>query len=685
MTKAFYKRFFILVFSVFAVTRIQAQAEIANELVALANEMFQFGDYNDALEIYKQAIEFDEDNVEANFMAGRCYLKTTAYKANSVDHFLFVYNKNEEYNNMLLYYIAEGYRFDYEFDLAIEYFTKFENELNVNYRWFGDKDVEALKLRAAKRIRECQNAKKFTKVKKKISITNLGDVVNSEDMDYAPTLNLNEDILIFTSRRAGTTGGLKDVDNLYFEDIWVSYLENGEWTYPKNMGDVVNSESHDSNIGLSPDGKTLFIYKSDNGGDIYASKQKGDKWSKPKPFEKFINTTESETSICISSDDKYMFYSSSKEGGIGGLDLYMSVKDEKGKWTDPTNVGLTINTEFDEESPSFHAESKTLYFSSVGHNSMGNYDIFKSTYDESNETWTTPENLGYPINTTDSDIFLAVSTDGKKGYYSSFKKDSRGGNDIYIIDHIDEISEVDTTEEDSAEPIDTIVESEIDTTEIVAKNPINKEKIAKAPQEVTLEIVVTAPGSNIPLPAHFKIIEKASSHVVDDLFLENGVYTKTFTNFVDKEYIIEANAKGYLYQTDKIVVPNQVDEPTEIKHRLPLRNFEKNTEYVFRNIYFEFDKFTLKPESSLELENIYAILKKDQSLKIKIDGHTDKIGSHEYNMYLSQNRANAVKKYLLSKGIQASRIESVGYGETKPMASDDFIELNRRTVFVLKD
>lgn len=685
MTKAFYRQFFILVISVLSIVKVNAQAEIANELVALANEMFQFGDYNDALEIYKQAIEFDEENIEANFMAGRCYLKTTAYKANSVDHFLFVKEKNDEYNAKLLYYIAEGYRFDYEFDEAIKYYKEFAQLLNVCRECVSGLDVPEWKKRTEKKIQECSNAKEFTAAKKKISITNLGDAVNSEDMDYAPTVNLEEDMIIFTSRRAGTTGGRKDVDNLYYEDIWFSTKENGEWTYPKNMGDAVNSDNHDSNIGLTPDGNTLFIYQADNGGDIYASSFKKGKWSKPKPFEKFINTEASETSICMSSDGNILFYSSSKEGGIGGLDLYMSKKDSKGKWSDPENLGDVINTEFDEESPSYHADSKTLYFSSIGHNSMGGYDIFRTVYNEEENTWSEPENLGYPLNTTDSDIFLAVSADGKKGYYSSFKKDSRGGNDIYVINQIDEILDAEEEPEEAPEPIDTV--EAVDTLIAQVEEPIIDEEPVS--EEVKgnnkLIVTVTAPGSQEALPAHFKIIEKESNHVIDDLFLESGVYEHVFENFVDKEFIIEANAEGYLYQTDKVLIEVSTEEMRVKEVRLPLREMKTNKEFVFRNIYFDFDNFTLRPESGLELENMYALLKEKENLSIQIEGHTDKIGSHDYNMYLSQQRANAVRKYLLNKGIDASRVTSIGYGETKPMASDDFIDLNRRTVFVLKD
>ena len=705
MIKIFYKRFFLVLFLLVSIHRVQAQAEIAKELIALANEMFTFGDYNDALEIYKQAIEFDPENIEAHFMAGKCYLKTTAYKANSVDHFLFVMEKNKEYNNMLQYYIAEGLRFDYSFDEAIKYYKEFEEEVNVNYRWFADKDTDLLKLKAAKKIKECENAKLLTKEKKRISITNLGDAVNCEHMDYAPTLNANEDMLIFTSRRDGTTGGLKDNDNMYFEDIWVSYLKDGDWTYPENMGSVVNSNNHDSNLGLSPDGKTLFIYKIDNHGDIYASRKKGDKWSKPKPFEKFINTAEGkESSICLSTDGNYLFYSSTKSGGMGKSDLYMSKLDEKGKWTEPVNLGNVINTEFEEESPSFHAESKALYFSSVGHNSMGNFDIFRSFYDEASNTWTEPENLGYPLNTTDSDIFLTISSDGKKGYYSSFKKDSRGGNDIYIVDNIDEIMDAEEAPEEPIdstpeEPIDTIVIEPTDTPLAVIDEPIEDPieepiedttttvaEVEPDPKQIKLIVTVTAPGSTTPLPANFKIIEKESNHIIDELFLESGTYTTTFSNFVDKVYLIEANAEGYLYQTDNITINIGEDSPTEVTVKLPLREKVMNRAYVFRNIYFDFDRSSLRPESSIEIDNILAELNNNPNYKIVIEGHTDNIGSHDYNMQLSQNRANSVKKSLIKKGVDSSRITAIGYGETKPMGSnEDFADLNRRTVFILKD
>lgn len=442
-------------------------------LVDLADEMFTFGDYEDALGLYLQAIEENPENVRGQYQSGECYLRTTSGKSKAINHFLSAYELDPEFSNMILYKIGESYRFAHQFEQAIDFYDKFKEEIAINRRLFEGRDTDELNKRCERRIYECENAKTYLSNPVKVKIENLGDQINSEHTDYAPVLTADENTLIFTSRRAGGVGILKDSDNKYFEDLWMATKNGEEWNEPKNIGEVINTGTHESNLGLSSDGSRLYIYKTENSGDIYYSEKKSGKWTKPKSLGKPINTEHKEISAFETSDGKQLFISSDRPGGIGKADIYVCQKDDKGKWGEPTILSNSINTEMDEEGPFYDVNSNTLYFSSKGHNGMGGFDLYRSVYDNGTKEWSEPENLGYPINSTDDDLYFIMGADGKTGYYSSFKLDSRGENDIYKIYPLDGsvvVEEPEIIEEPE------IVEA-IDTTEIIEETPISETEV----------------------------------------------------------------------------------------------------------------------------------------------------------------------------------------------------------------
>jgi predicted transcriptional regulator YdeE len=302
-------------------------------LVELADEMFEFGDFEDALGLYLQATFDNPQNVRAHYMAGRCYLRTTSEKPESVEYFKKAYELNPAVSNRIFFQIAEGYRFGGEFDDAIIYYNKYKHELETDRRAFAGMDVDEEINKAERRIKASENAKVFIQNPVNVNITNLGSTVNSVYQDYAPQVSQDGNTLIFTSKRSGTTGGLKDNTNNFYEDIWISVKKDGEWTTPENMGEPVNSTFHDSNIGLSPDGNILYIYKNEGRGDIYYSERKNGEWKKPKPLKE-INTEHKELSVNHTVDGK-LYFASGRPGGPGGTDIYVSIKDKKGNWGDP--------------------------------------------------------------------------------------------------------------------------------------------------------------------------------------------------------------------------------------------------------------------------------------------------------------------------------------------------------------
>lgn len=708
--------FYISIVVTFSVT-IQAQAQTDRVLVELADEMYEFGDYEDALGIYLQALEENPVNLRANFMAGRSYLRTTAEKPMSVRYFLKAYELDPDVHPDIFYLTAEGYRFGNRFDEAIQFYGKYIQDINTNRRKFANQDSEELKKKTNRKIEECKTAKEFIKNPVKVKIQSLGPIVNSHADDYAPTISKENDVLIFTSRRAGGMSVLKDVDNKFFEDIYVSEFENGDWGQPKNLGEPINSEQHDANINLNPNGTRLYLYKTENLGDIYFTEKTDGKWGKPEALKKPINSPSKETSVYETSDGMKMFFSSDREGGQGRLDLYVAYGNGKGKWSKVENLGAVVNTEYDEEGPFFDEANNVLYFSSKGHNGMGNYDLFKTIYDPEKNTWSKPENLGYPISSSDDDLYYVVASDGITAYYSSYKSDSEGGLDIYRI------SPADDEPEQKEEPIvakdpDPVPEEPKDTTETVVqedsivnpniemnsliekKDPVTPVKevvetpvkeVVKTPETVVMKSVkfdlsIYDMQTNTPVVAKISIIRVSDDKRISEGSAVNGDYSFVFKPDLAGEYMATVEATGYLFQTFKISVSPKPTETT-ITKKLAMRPPKENVINIFRNIYFDFDEFTLKNSSHNELDKLVDMMLNSPHMKVEIAGHTDFIGSADYNYQLSKKRAQSVFDFLVKKGVNPSNITIKGYGKTKPLASNDDEKegraLNRRTEFII--
>jgi hypothetical protein len=253
-----------------------------------------------------------------------------------------------------------------------------------------------------------------------------------------PLITPDESVLYFTSRREGSVGNLKDPYDNFYEDVYTSKTnEHGKWSEPKNVGAPINTNTHDACVALSYDGKQMIIYRTSPDlitGDLYITSLENNTWTNPIKLGAEINTPFIETSACFSTDTSVIFFSSNKPNGFGGKDLYRIKKLPNGKWSMPMNLGPTINTDKDEDAPFLNSKGNVLYFSSKGHNTMGSYDVFKTNYDSEINTFTAPENLGFPINTVNNDIFFVLNADGSRGYYSSIKEETFGGSDIYSID-----------------------------------------------------------------------------------------------------------------------------------------------------------------------------------------------------------------------------------------------------------
>ena len=316
-----------------------------------------------------------------------------------------------------------------------------EYEKYLSYLYHAKSKNAAIIKDIYRQIQMCENGKQLIKTPVQIDITNLGPSINSQYADYGPVLSADEREMIFTSSRPETTGGLTDpFDGAYHEDIYIATKKDSTWLPAANIGTHINTSGHDASISLTPDGQQLLIYRfnsaifSSEDEGLLLSQLNGTEWSEPKKLIGEINSKAWEPSACLINNGSFIIFSSNREGGFGGLDLYIAKKLANGEWAKPINLGSSINTQYDEDSPFLHPDGQTLYFSSNGHNSIGGFDMFysKPVSPDTLTKWIKPVNLGYPLNTGHDEIHFTLSSDGKRIYFSSIRKEGYGDKDIYF-------------------------------------------------------------------------------------------------------------------------------------------------------------------------------------------------------------------------------------------------------------
>lgn len=388
---------------------------------------FDSEDYLNALKEYKYVLSVDKKNEIAALNALICVIKLDQ-PIDSAERFLETVQSSKIPD--ALYYMGKVNHRMKNFDVAIHNLNKCKST-DPKKRKISNDEVEYM-------LNVCVNAKKeFAKPHRSI-IKNIGGEINSPYPDYVPLITLDESTLYFTSRRPGSSNDKKDVQGNYFEDVYVSHFKEGKWTIAENLGAPVNSDTHDACAALNPDGQHMIVYRTAPDlitGDLYVTAlDVNGKWGELQKYGKEINSQYIETSACFSSDTSEIYFSSNRPGGYGGKDIYRIKKLPNGKWSIPFNLGPSVNTEYNDDDPFLHPDGVTLYFSSNGHNTIGEYDVFRSVLNSETNEFSTPENLGYPINSVGNDRFFVMSGNGKHGYYSSVKEDSKGYSDIYIID-----------------------------------------------------------------------------------------------------------------------------------------------------------------------------------------------------------------------------------------------------------
>ncbi len=491
--------------------------------------------------------------------------------------------------------------------------------------------------------------------KEKIEIKNLGQGINSALPEYGAVITADNKKLYF-ARNYG-----REKSN---EDVMVSEYIDGKWGDAVGLGSPINTKSSEDPLSISADGNRLILYGSYPGsfgsGDIFYSDKKSDgSWGDVQHFPRPINTQYFDADCCITSDGNAMLFVSDRPGGNGefrrkddaqhirgNTDIYVSIKQGDGSWEAPINLGPTINTPWSERTPFLHPDGKTLYFSSNGHPGLGSLDIFKSTKlnDNSWTEWSEPVNLGKEINNANENWAFVISTDGKLGYFSNERATGYGGSDIYSI----EIPE-------SMKPLPVIT---------ISGN--------------------VADENGVPLSASIKWEDLESGRNVGSL----ASNPKTGNYFIvlplNKNYGYYAEKEGYYPVSKNIDLRSKINSESYTQNIImasieSMR--EKGMPVRLNNLFFDFDKADLKPESYPELGRLSDILRQNSSMGIEISGHTDNKGTSQYNFELSRKRAEAVQDYLKFSLRLSNKIVAKGFGSSLPIAANDSEEgraLNRR-------
>lgn len=484
----------------------------------------------------------------------------------------------------------------------------------------------------------------------KVTIKKIPQPINSPFSDYAPLVSADGSTMLFTSNRPVTerekAKGKPAKENIYqvlFDE------KKRKWGAPVILPESVNAPGrNNSAIAIAPDGQHMLVYRDDDegNGNIFESELNGAEWSAPIEFSAPINSDKHESSACYTPDGRTIYFVSNRDGGSGGKDIWQATRDGAGAWGDATALTTVINTNEDEQGVFLSTDGRTLYFSSKGHGGSGGYDLFRSTITDGQ--WSEPQNLKPPLNTVDDDLYLVLMADGKNGYFSSIRVGGLGYKDIY------EVKFTPKAGRKAEEPKLTVLKGQV----------IDDE--TKQPVEAQIEITDNGTKLNVGT-------QRSNSSTGSFLLpLPTG-----------KDYGISVSAPGYLFHSENINMPD-TGGYKEVAMVIELKKLKAGKTIVLNNVFYDFDKATLRPESSTELDALVQLLKENPALRIELGSHTDSKGADDYNLKLSDARAASVVTYLVGKGIAQERLVAKGYGETGPVATnetDEGRQQNRRTEF----
>jgi outer membrane protein OmpA-like peptidoglycan-associated protein len=584
-----------------------------------------YEEYIEALPLYQKLLNQSYDNAHINYRIGECYLNIPGKKEKSIPHFTEAI-KNMDHNFRegslrekdapvyALFYIGKAYQIKNELEKAISFYHHFLDTIqdpenyNMNF--------------VRKQIQTCKRAKELMNNPTHIDQKNLGDQINDNFSNLKPVVNSNEDLLIYSSELQ------------FYDAIFMAEKSDGEWNEPINLATQIKSEGNLYPCALSQDANRLVLFRSEPyQGDLYISKysEEDGQWKLPQKLGNKINTRFWETHGCLGPDNQTLYFTSNRKEGFGGLDIYVSYFDTtENKWGEPQNLGEHINTPYNEETPFITADGERLYFSSQGHEGMGGFDVF---YAENIDTsgWSQAINIGYPISTTDDDLFFYPIQNGNVGYMAKYSKQGYGNHDIYRFE----------------------IYSEDNPKQIKLEGEIILSQKLKDMSNKDLKLTIDSLNG-----AHIKTLVPKEDSLSYSFMLNPGSYQLTF------------QGKGYDTQRKKIHLSwNYPRKSYRLNPTLkPRKKLDRNELIQLPNILFGFDESKLDPAAQKKLDTLARILNKYPDLEIKAVGHTDAIGNESYNQKLSRKRTQSVIAYLTDQGISQNRIHQNAKGEQFPVA-----------------
>lgn len=454
-------------------------------------------------------------------------------------------------------------------------------------------------------------------------------LVNSRNSDYSPAFGNGEYTeMYFTSSRSG---GLSDkVDERTgenFSDVWFTKInKKGKWSIPQVVPEPVNTEGNEGSVALNKRGTVMYLTqckvekKKALGCGIYVAKRKGKLWGAPQMVQIKIDSNTTIGHPALSEDEKMLVFSSDMAGGYGGKDLWVSVKGKRNRWSDPVNLGPMVNTPGDEMFPFLHTDG-TIYFSSNGHIGMGGLDIYKTSKDE-NGAYKLPVNLKSPVNSSADDFGMIIEKDGERGYLTSNRDGGKGGDDIYQF--------------------------ELPPLVLSLKGVVTDSKTGGIMTGIKVQLI----GS-----------DGSTNEVETD---NTGSYKFVLKPLTSYEVVV--NTEGYL---NKSVNETTVGIENNKVFVVDLSIDPVKKEIILPRIEYDFNKYDLRPEAIIDLDNLAEALLDNPNVIIELKSHTDYIGSNAQNNKLSQQRADACVAYLVEKGIPAGQLVARGMGEKEPFVIEE--------------
>jgi outer membrane protein OmpA-like peptidoglycan-associated protein len=631
--------FTIFLLSLFSLAQCQLDYTSRNRKAIaqyeIAKQSYRMKDFNMAKESLLKATKEDQYFIEAWLLLGQVYYDAGDTEA-SIGAYKIALKIDPLFYPNAMFFLAEN-----EFSLGMyedarEHLSGF---LGLGVR------RDDLREAALKRLESCEFAIKALANPVPFKPENIGTGINSAYDEYWPSLSADESMMVFTVSLPINKDNPSVRGNRQ-EDLYYSEFKDGEWQEGKDAGSPPNTMDNEGAQSITGDGKFMVFTacgRSDGFGmcDIYFSFKQGDRWTAPRNMGPEINTGNSEKQPSISSDGRVLYFTSNRPGGLGEFDLWTSHLKEDGSWSIPRNLGDSINTTGYDQSPFIHPDNHTLYFSSTGWPGMGRFDIYKSQK-TSDSTWSSPQNLGYPINTHFHEEGLIVNSRGDMAYYSSTRQSERG-RDIFAFELYNE-----------ARPTRTSY----------MKGKVFDSETFK------------------PLEAMFELIDLESTDklVVSTSDPRNGEFLVVIP--VNADYALNVSRPGYLFHSENFSFDRVYSHDSPFFLDIALKPIKEGEKIVLRNVFYKVDSFALNPMSMVELNKLAVFMQANPALTIEIGGHTDNTGSQEYNYNLSARRAETVVNYLIDMGISNEKISYKGYGFTQPVSTNDTDEgraQNRRT------